>query len=162
MLLQLQRKFDLEGEGRRRADGRVRELEDQVQTEINARLQVSSSSQHTSEKVLQKDKQVGGAGQTPTGAGQAVFQNSEFIWNIVPGGSSNYRPSAPFGDYYYWGFFYSYCLECPVELGRMVSMLKYRGIAQCLLVTENSSIIGPRLWNSLASNIRQTDKLQKI
>ena len=24
------------------------------------------------------------------------FLNSEFIWNIVPVGSSNYRPSAPF------------------------------------------------------------------
>ena len=52
------------------------------------------------------------------------FQNSEFIWNIVPVGS-NYRPSAPFlyevashvknchfGDYYY------YCTSRPVGRSR--------------------------------------------
>ena len=56
--LQTQRKYELEADLRVKTEGRLREVEEQLQAEINTRMQISSSSQHTNEKVNQLERQV--------------------------------------------------------------------------------------------------------
>lgn len=53
-----QRKLETESEQRRKADARSKELESQLQAEISVRLQMSSSTQQSSEKVLQHERTV--------------------------------------------------------------------------------------------------------
>ena len=55
---QTQRKYELEADLRMKTEGRLREVEEQLQAEINARMQISSSSQHTNEKINQLERQV--------------------------------------------------------------------------------------------------------
>ena len=56
--LQIQRKYEIEADLRLKTESRLREVEEQLQTEISTRMQISSSSQHTNERINQLEKQV--------------------------------------------------------------------------------------------------------
>ncbi len=58
VIAQTQRKYELEADLRVKTESRLREVEEQLQNEISARVQIQGSSQHTSERILQQDRQV--------------------------------------------------------------------------------------------------------
>ena len=56
--LQIQRKYEIEADLRLQTESRLREVEEQLQAETSTRMQISSSSQHTNERINQLEKQV--------------------------------------------------------------------------------------------------------
>ena len=63
-----------------KTETRLREVEEQLQAEISTRMQISSSSQHTNERITQLERQVS------TAAKQLLLFKAQFVV------SCNFRP----------------------------------------------------------------------